>query len=384
MKTILIIEDDSSITGKIARVLLVLCFLIMLIFLSGCGLKYVEAEYPKCIHLILMDPNDSPFEKIKSDNDPNRRFIRCRRSSKIILEKPCRVNYLKDYTRKVVVSGMLSSGKEYPVVVDSGFPGAEIIVNDVVVKENNLGVVLSKALTSQHKIISAENRYQHGLCFLPQLTIGELTIQKPCCAYFPWHREFQLFGFTLEQDKSLLLGLSLMSRFRYIRFDNTERQLELSYNQSFHPVEPAKWAHYSFTLQEVGLSKSERIMVDIPIAGKTCNIAFDTGGSGTVLLPDMWEKIRNRIVSTSQKSEFSSYRNGHLPCHKATVKNLSVGNVVIKNAEVMILPKDTPYLEEDIPGYISTWTFKDTSVVLDFEHSLMWVKNNGKGTDNRR
>ena len=33
------------------------------------------------------------------------------------------------------------------------------------------------------------------------------------------------------------------------------------------------------------------------------------------------------------------------------------------------------YLPKDVPGYISIWTFKDTSLVLDFERNLMWTKN---------
>ncbi|MBN2456100.1 MAG: hypothetical protein JXB29_06125 [Sedimentisphaerales bacterium] len=361
---------------QVAGVLLVLYSLLILTTFSGCELKYAEAKHPKCICLILIDPNfnDSPFEIIELDNDPNKRFIKCR-SSKIVLEKPCRVNYLKDYTKKAVVSGMLSNGKEYPVVIDSGFPGAEIIVNDVVAKENDLGIVLNKAVTSKQKTLSAEKRHQHSLCFLPQLKIGELTIEKPCCAYLPWHMEMQLFGLTLYQDKDLLLGLSLMSRFRYIRFDNTKRQLEFSYDQSFLPEEPTEWTHYPFTLQEIGSSKSERIMVDIPIAEEICNIAFDTAGAGTVLMTDTWEKIRNRVISTTQNSKFVSFMHDSLSCSKAIIKTLSVGNVVIKNAEVMILPEDTPYLEKDMRGYISIWTFKDTSVVLDFESSLMWIKN---------
>ena len=81
-------------------------------------------------------------------------------------------------------------------------------------------------------------------------------------------------------------------------------------------------------------------------------------------------------------SKFLSYQHGFLPCRKAIVKNLSVGNVVIKNAEIVIMPEGTPYLPKDIPGYISIWTFKDTSVVLDFEHNLMWVKNNGNNFNN--
>ena len=363
---------------QVAGVLLILCFLLMLTSLSGCGLKYVEVKHPEKFNSIrLTDPNNSPFEITESNKDTNKRLIR-RHSSKIILEKPCRVNYRKldfNYAKLVRVTGRLPNGKEYPVIIDSGCTGAEIVLNDVVVKENDLETLFSDSNTDQQELSLAQKRSQGGLCFLPQLKIGELIIQKPWCAYVPWHREFQLFGLPLWQDKQLFLGISIMSRFRYIHFDNTKMQLEFSYNHSFHPGKPIKWAQYPFVLQEKE-GGGNRIMVDIPIAGETCNIYFDTGGSGTVIMPGMWEKIRERITATTPKqSKFLTYQHGSLPCHKVVAKMLSVGNVAIKNAEIVIMPKGTPYLPKDVPGYVSIWTFKDTSVVLDFERNLMWIKN---------
>jgi len=346
--------------------------------LSGCGFKYVGAKRPEKFNSArLMDPNHSPFNIIRSDTDPNKRTIKSH-SCKIILEKPCRVNYWKpafDCAKQVFVAGKLPNGKEYPVLIDSGFVGAEIILNDLVVKENKLEILYSTAENDKQNISPIKKKTRGGLCFLPLLEIGELTIQNPFCAYIPWHREFQVFGLPVWQDKNLFLGVSIMSRFRYMRFDNTKMELEFSYNQSFHPEESSKWAHYPFVLRD-GEGGDGRIMVDIPIAGKICHIYFDTAGAEMVVMPDMWEKLQKRITATApRQSKFLSYQHGFLPCRKTVAKRLSVGNIELKNAEIVIMPEDTPYLPKDVPGYISIWTFKDTVVVLDFERKLMRVKN---------
>ena len=349
--------------------------------LCGCGLKYVEAKHLEQFHSIrLIDPNNSPFNVIKSDTDPNKIVIK-RHSCEIILEKPCLVKYRKadfDYAKHVVVTGLLPNGKEYPVKIDSGFTGAEIVLNDIVVKENNLEILYGTAKNNKQGISLVKKRTKGGLCFLPSLKIGKLAIQKPFCTYVPWHREFQVLGIPIWQEKHLFLGISIMSRFRYIRFDSMKKQLEFSYKQSFCPEEPEKWAYYPFVLQEKE-GGDGRIMVDIPIAGEVCHIYFDTGGAGMVVLSDMWEKLRKRIIApTPKQSKFLSYQHGFLPCRKAVAKTLKVGNIVINNAEIIIMPEESPYLPKDVPGYISIWSFRDTVVVLDFEHKLMWVKNNGQ------
>jgi hypothetical protein len=270
----------------------------------------------------------------------------------------------------VAVDGKLPDGKKYPVYIDSGSAGPEVALNDMIVKENNLEIY-APYKNNEQKLSSDEERQRWGLCFLPSLEIGGLTIQKPSCIYLPYHREFQVIGFPLWQEKNLLLGVSIMSRFKYIYFDNTNMEVKFSHNQSFQPKEPEEWAHYSFSLRK----DDGRIMVDIPIANQNCNIYFDTCGAGTVLKPDLWEKIKNNVTATIPRdSLLLTYCLGGLPSHKTIVKKLDVGNITLNNTEVFILPEDTPYLPKDIPGYISCWTFKDTSIVLDFEHKFLWVK----------
>ncbi len=361
---------------QIISVLLMLCFLLILTPLAGCGLRYVEVEHPEKFNSArLIDPNHSPFKITKSDTDPNKKTVTVTdlQPGKIILEKPCRVNYRKwGYwsIKTVIVDGRLPNGKKYPVYIDSGCSGPEILLSDIITRENNLETLCAAYKNDEQKLSPAKKREHTGLCFLPTLEIGELTIQKPICGYFPWHCEFQVLGVPLWQEKNLFLGVSIMSRFKYICFDNTKMQLEFSYNQSFQPEESVEWAHYPFALRK----EDGRIMVDIPIAGQTCNIYFDTCGAGTMLKPGMWEKIRNKITATIPKdSKFLSYQHGFLPCRKTIVKKLDVGNIVLNNTEISILPEDTLYLS-NIPGYISIWTFKDTSVVLDFERKLLWIK----------
>jgi hypothetical protein len=361
-----------------ASVLYMFCFLMALTFLSGCGIRYVETKHPEKFNsLRLMDPNRSPFEIIKSDTEPNKRTIK-HHSGKIILEKPCRVNYRKfdfDYCRHVVVTGQLSNGAQYPVNIDSGCAEAEIIINDIVVKENNLETLFGSTDANLKNVSAAEKRTKGGLCFLSSLKIGAMTIETPFCVYLPWHLEFNMLGIPLCQDKQLFLGIPIMSQFKYLYFDNPNRQLEFSYSLSFQPDEPAKWTSYPFVLQKEK-GGNGRIMVDMPIAGRTCDIYFDTGGGGTVIKSDMWGQIRNNITVTKSKNgRFLSHQIGWLPCCKVTAEVLSVGNIAIKNAEIVIMPEDTPYLPKGVPGYISIWTFKDTSVVLDFEHNLFWIKN---------
>lgn len=360
----------------------VFCFL--LLGLSGCGFKYVEVKHPETFNSTrLLDPDHSPFEISKSGTDPNKTVIHLT-PAKIMLEEPCRVNYRKMeywFGKIVAVNGKLPDGKEYPVYIDSGLScgDIEISVNDIIAKESNLEILFATYENSEHKPSGSERRSQWGLCFLPQLKIGEMPIQSPICAYIPWHREFQLFGIPLWQEKNLFLGNSLMSRFKYLCFHNTEMQIEFSYNQSFHPEEPNEWAHYPFNLRK----KDKLIMVDIPIAGKICNVYFDTGGSGMVVKHNIWEKMCNQITAKTPKDgKFFSYQHGFLPCHKTIARALSVGNIKLKNTEIVIMPEDTPYLLKDTTGYISVWTFKNTSVVIDFERSLLWVKNNGNSINN--
>jgi hypothetical protein len=167
-----------------------------------------------------------------------------------------------------------------------------------------------------------------------------------------------------------------MAKFRYILFDNIKRQLEFSYVESFHPKDFSKWAHYPFTLENIGYPYGRRLIVDIPIAGETCHIEFDTGGRDMAIGPVMWEKLHKKINTTKPtQAQFMSYKYGLLSCRKVVAKKLSIGNINVKNAKIEILPHDSPYLLKEELGQLGIWYFKNTKIVLDFERKLMWTKN---------
>ncbi|MBL7214986.1 MAG: retropepsin-like domain-containing protein [Phycisphaerae bacterium] len=354
-----------------------ICVLLFLstAFLSGCGLRYVEVKnLEKLNSPRLVDPNTSPFEITASQTEPNR--LNLRFDTKITQEKPCRVNYRWlefNIGKNVVINGQLPNGKTYPVWIDSGCSGADLLFNPLIVRENKLETLFSYQKLDSETSSSLEQREYGGFCYLPSLKIDKLKIQNPYSVFVPWRMEWHALGIPVWRDKRVLMGISLMSQFRYLYFDNVNKQLEFSHSHSFEPMDPNEWASYPMNPRK----EDQWAMVDIPIAGIQCNFGFDTGGAGIVLMPATWEKIRAGIDTTKLKeSHFLSHQYGYLPCHKTVVKELSIGNITIKNAKIVILPNDTPYLSKGItPGYISIWEFKDTSVVLDFEHHLMWVKN---------
>jgi len=355
----------------------VLILVLSQLFLSGCGIKYPQARNLDDFHSPrLIDPNNTPFKMTKSVTDPNNWTIGPRLKNRIVLEKPCRVNYRKIeflFGKIAVVTGTLPNGKEYPIWIDSGFTGAEIVLNDLIVKENKLEIFVCNCNADSQEMSLVEKRRNSDLCFLPQLKIDELIIKEPLCIFFPWHQEFQLAGLPLWQNRSVLFGLSMMARFRYLYFDNPKMQLEFSHKQSFHPSKPEEWSSYPFKLKKI--DDKQMIMLDIPIAGQTGDIYFDTGGTITIVKPAMWKRIQKATTATTpRKSKFLSYQLGFLPCQRSVVKKLSVGDLLIKNAEIVIVPDDTPYLSKGVDGYISLGTLKDTSVVLDFEHKLLWIK----------
>ncbi len=314
-------------------------------------------------------PNHLSFNVTISEMDPNGevQIVTDWSNANIMLEQPCRVRYKSpEFGRTVILTGRLPNGKKYPVWIDSGMVTWPILVNDCIAKENKLDILCRDS-----------NPYSE-LSYLPSLEIGNLTIQNLACLYIPRHWELQVFGLPIWQDKRVVFGIEAMARFRYILFDNVKKELEFSYKQPFCPIEFEKWVYYPFTLKNMGYPDGRRLIVNIPIAGETYHIEFDTGGRDIVISPDMWENLRKRVNTTGLKqNKFVSYKYGILPCHTVVADEIAIGNIMIKNAEIEILPEDSPYLLKKDLGQIGIRCFRDTEVVLDFERNLMWVKNKG-------
>lgn len=116
-------------------------------------------------------------------------------------------------------------------------------------------------------------------------------------------------------------------------------------------------------------------MVSIPIAGQFRRIMLDIGaGPGLILTEKLWAKISGELqVLSTKKSRLSTPIHGWVPCNNIVVKQLAVGNVLIRNAKICVMPNDTPYGENDFT--LGIGFFKGTVVVLDFKYQLLWVKS---------
>ncbi len=88
---------------------------------------------------------------------------------------------------------------------------------------------------------------------------------------------------------------------------------------------------------------------------------------------ELWAKlsIANGGIE-AKKGNFQTGFLGLLPCRKAKIDTLKIGGMTVKDADVIVLDNDSPYLRG--AGYVSMKFFKERIVVLDFKRMVMWVK----------
>ena len=343
-------------------------FLISLLFISGCSVGLVRTSNPtkELQYARRLDPNEGPVRITKSEGQPNTFIINWSwDKGGINLAKPCRVKYQTfyfDFIGLIVVPGTLPNGKTYSVWLDTGHPGYAL-TNGLTILENDLAIYpLGKD--------PGTSAYT-GFCYLPSFQIGQATITNPPCEYLQLQWEVRLLGLPVWRQKGILIGLGLMQNFGYIVFDNIKKEAQFASTEPFKPNEPDRWDSYPFQIEK------GKLMVDMPIEGHTFSLEFDTCGRyGMVVKPNMFEKLPAKArAAKSKRTKFFSGFLGQLPCHRARIKSLKIGNLTVKNAELIILPEDSPYLSTDNP--IGMKYFRKTVVVLDFKRNLMWVKNNG-------
>ena len=269
---------------------------------------------------------------------------------------------------EILLNGTLAdSGKEYEIQVDTGSP-YPLLVNDLHVRENHL------------PIYEIEGKDQ-GICLLPDIHIGSMTLRRPVSVYHWYHFEGRLLGLRVYRPKAILLGVPFLRAFKYVSFDGAGRQAEFSRAESFDPADPNEWSRYPFA-ESSAPDAETRIHVEIPIAGQTLRVAFDTGYQGALLTSQgTWQQMQQGLsgVRTSRKKLYGPHLGGRISATMATVKRLQVGSRVGRNAHVAALPDDSPLIQSlgDVDGILGLQCLTDTTIVLDFEREAMWVRNDG-------
>lgn len=349
---------------------------LLMLFVSGCGVRLVEVNQPK---QSVINNSDVFYEQFFNKKDVFWDTVTSTESSTmntpniaITSQGLCRVSYRTldfKFGKNIVIEGLLPSGEKYPVWVDSGLSTWPIVLNDLIASENSLN------------ILHSGNSFDSGICYLPSLRINSLVLDDLTCLYVPKHWEFQFLGFPVWQDRRIILGLEAMSRFSYIRFDNTQKEIAFSHNQSFFPEDQEEWNHYPFSLENLGYIYGRRLIVQIPIDGQTHHLEFDTGGLDLAVNKELWNTLSEKTkIVNMQPASFLSHQYGLLPCQKVVIDQLDIGGVKIQNAGVDVLPDNSPYLLDGRYGQLGMAYFQNTSLVLDFERQMMWVKTSEKQT----
>lgn len=334
--------------------------------LSGCSVRIVNSNSNKFLkNARRIDLNEM---KLIVEKDPNGRVnisvdTSNAKKLKIRLTKPCKLKYQNfyfDFLSMTAVSGKLSNGKKYTVLLDTGSPAS--FTNDLIISDNDFATL---------SILP-----HFGICYIPYIKIGQAEIENLYPTYLRKHWQVSFLGMPIWRQKAILLGAGVLSKFSYIHFDNIKKEVQFALNTSFEPNNTKDWDSWPFEIEN-------RVpMVNIPIEQKQFRLMFDTCGSyGMTICPEMWQEISKVITDYEVKNtNFYSGFTGRLKGQKAKVKNLKIANLSVKNAEIIIRNEDDSAkingsaTMKKFENQISMKYFKDTIVVLDFQKKLIWIK----------
>ena len=286
----------------------------------------------------------------------------------------CTIKYHKLHSiyRNIVIEGNIGINEDkHPIILDTG-ASQPVILNSAIVKKNNLPVYNLKNINTNL------NGHEFGICQLSKLEFGEVTCEGWPCIYFESHNKLNLFEIpiasSIYDSDNIILGLPLLREFKYIRFDNINKEAQLSYYQPFSPQYPEEWNKYPIYIEE-DFHGNAFLFVRINIAGYETELQLDTGsGKGIAISESLWQKINDNLKETKLKKgkDFYPYI-GNLPCKKGEISEFEFGNRTINNAKISIFNDDCPLLD-GCEGLVGMQFFSNTEFVLDFEYDLMWIK----------
>ncbi len=311
----------------------------------------------------ILDANNSSFVILR--NEPNRLDVGWKETNIFLQESKCRVKKLDSPILQVMAE---FNNKQYPVVIDSGF-GMYLMVNDIVVIENELKIF--PVITNQPVFA--------GLCSVENIKIGDMTISNPQCFYMHGHYEKHVLGKTKWKQSKIIFGLEMMRQFRCIQIDNVISEIEFSMD-SFESEPNETWQEYQMSLEK-DEHNNLRALIEIPIEGEVTKIMLDTGAGGYFLLSqNKWAEFSKKLNIIEQTSGQAQMVHGWEDIQDITVEEIILVENNIKNAHLHIFNNESIYGPDFF--MLGMECFKDTVIVLDFEHNLFWVKQHNNLAEN--
>lgn len=263
-----------------------------------------------------------------------------------------------------MVRAQLSKGRSYPLIIDTG---AEIplLLNDAHVRENHLPY--------WPVILPSGEWGKGGICRIDELSLGELKLKNIYTLYQERDIGFEVFGVPVSRVKCILLGLPVLIQFKYVLFDGPRNEVEISPLESFTVTHEGEWEVWPLRLDS---AEKYPLYVKIPVQGQAMVFEFDTGSGGGINLRESeWSGLSHRLEPVHFRSSLACYPycGGLLPIQKGYVESITIGERRLENFPIQVHAKDSKK-KFDGQGLLGMETFKDTIMVLDFEHMQMWVK----------
>jgi hypothetical protein len=320
----------------------------------------------------LLDPLNGPFRVTETENGPSIDFAE---PMKVHLAEPCRVHRWPVRFRvpghamsvaedTVAVTGRLPTGKEYRVLIDTGYPGPLSVTGDIVL-ENCLPILP----------VPSMGKPWAGLCVLPSLRIGDMNICNAPCEYEEEYWVVKGFARRAYKESRINMGLMALQGFNYILCDNGTQEVEFSPpGTSFQPEDWDAWSRYRMLI-EPDEQNVPRLVVDIPIGGEVRHIMLDTGSSFQLLVSStVWETL-SKTLDTGEPKAVQCALWGYRPvqCQRFNARELPVGNKTIKNAEAVVLPDG--WRTGAHFAMLGVGCFENDIIVLDFGRGFLWVKD---------
>jgi hypothetical protein len=343
---------------------------------AGCSMQPVRivtksANLQGRTDIPLLDISDSNSWHFVRSNDGNRPVLTAS-AGKIKAAQNCRVKYhwLHYPIRHcAVVEGRLEKTKRtYPVMVDTG-ASMPAVVNGIHILENRPAIYP----LGNDKSHSADI----GVCYLPELRLGQIMFVDISGFYINKHLEIQFFGVPVVRDNTILLGLAFLQAFKYVLFDNIKKEVEFSYEELFEPEQLHLWRKYPFVIKEK-IKDNNAIFVEIPVEAEKMTLFLDTGCSELILPEKTWQIMCSNYTGVKLKTgDYLFYAREKLSCRKGVIKKLRLGDTTVRNVPVVVLADDVmKSAVGDCNGLLGMSCFQDMVFVLDFHRSIMWIRNN--------
>ena len=298
-----------------------------------------------------------------------------KKNGSILTDKePCKIKYheLNLKNRNIIVESQIgTTGNKYPAVLDTGASQA-IIISSMIVRKNKLPIYPIENETIDF------NGNSLGICQLSELKIDEVNLKNWPCIYLEPYGTLNFLGIpiasTSYNHENIILGLPLLREFKYIIFDNINKEVELSHSQSFEPCCSTGWKKYPISIEE-DFHGNMFLFVRLSIEGYETELQLDTGsGKGLAIGERLWTLIKDELkgVKLRKGKDFYPYI-GNLNCKRGKATELEFGNRTVINPEISTFSDDSPLLD-GCEGLVGMQFFSNTLFVLDFEHDLMWLR----------